>query len=483
MYKKSYSGSFKHIDFVLIDMISIELACLFSAFLYRKIYGIYPESVIANMAITLLTLNIFVIFFSQLFSGVLKRGYMREAMVTLRHVCLIILLEGFYLFFVTRDETVQVQRLLLIIGCWYFIFSYLFRILYKKYFLMNKKLSSNNQNGVLLIVTAKSRVDTIVSDIAIRNYEGFSNIVLAVVDADMTGKVIDGVEVVANCDTLLDYACYEWVDEVLLDGDEQDDLIRNLAVNFIKMGITVHVKISSYPEFAGYKQIIERIGSYTVRTTSVNMATAGQLFVKRVMDICGGIVGCLITGLLFIFVAPCIYIKSPGPIFFSQERVGKNGKKFRIYKFRSMYMDAEERKQELMEQNRVKDGMMFKLDYDPRIIGSEKGPDKGIGNFIRRFSIDEWPQFFNILKGDMSLVGTRPPTVDEWEKYDVHHRARLAAKPGLTGMWQVSGRSNITDFEEVVKLDTDYIANWSVALDIKILFKTVLVVLGKDGSM
>ena len=150
-------------------------------------------------------------------------------------------------------------------------------------------------------------------------------------------------------------------------------------------------------------------------------------------------------------------------------------------------MDAEERKKELMEQNRVKDGMMFKLDFDPRIIGSKILPDgtvkKGIGNFIRDFSIDEFPQFFNVLKGEMSLVGTRPPTLDEWEKYELHHRARLAIKPGITGMWQVSGRSNITDFEEVVKLDTEYIINWSMGLDMRIIAKTILVVLGKDGSM
>ena len=150
-------------------------------------------------------------------------------------------------------------------------------------------------------------------------------------------------------------------------------------------------------------------------------------------------------------------------------------------------MDAEERKKELMKQNRVKDGMMFKLEWDPRIIGTKKLPDgtikKGIGNIIRDFSLDEFPQFFNVLKGDMSLVGTRPPTVDEWEKYELHHRARLAIKPGLTGMWQVSGRSDITDFEEVVKLDTKYISEWSFMLDIRILFKTVLIVLGQKGSM
>ena len=222
-------------------------------------------------------------------------------------------------------------------------------------------------------------------------------------------------------------------------------------------------------------------------TTTLNYASGRDLFLKRLIDICGGIVGCIITGILFVILAPLIYIQSPGPIFFAQERVGKNGKRFKIYKFRSMYLDAEERKQDLMEQNRVEDGMMFKLEFDPRIIGCKKRADgtikKGIGNYIRDWSLDEFPQFFNVLKGDMSIVGTRPPTMDEWEKYEIHHRARLATKPGITGMWQVSGRSDITDFEEVVALDTKYINDWSIGLDIKILFKTVLVVLHREGAM
>ena len=158
-----------------------------------------------------------------------------------------------------------------------------------------------------------------------------------------------------------------------------------------------------------------------------------------------------------------------------------------MYKFRSMYMDAEERKKELMAQNRVKDGRMFKVEFDTRVIGNKILPDgtkkTGIGNFIRVTSLDEFPQFFNVLKGDMSLVGPRPPTLDEWEKYEPHHRARMATKPGITGIWQVSGRSGITDFEEVVKMDTQYITEWSMGMDIKILLKTFLSVVRRDGSM
>ena len=219
----------------------------------------------------------------------------------------------------------------------------------------------------------------------------------------------------------------------------------------------------------------------------MNYASAGQLFLKRLADIVGGLLGCVLTGIIFIFVAPMIYTQSPGPIFFAQERVGKNGKRFKMYKFRSMYLDAEAKKAELMKDNKLGDGKMFKLDFDPRVIGNKILPDgtkkTGVGDFIRRTSLDEFPQFFNVLKGDMSIVGTRPPLVGEVSLYELHHRSRLAIKPGITGMWQVSGRSDITDFEKVVDLDRKYINEWNLELDIKILFKTVAVVLKKDGSM
>ena len=204
-------------------------------------------------------------------------------------------------------------------------------------------------------------------------------------------------------------------------------------------------------------------------------------------DIICGIIGCVFTLILCIFVGPAIYIASPGPIFFSQERVGKNGKKFKMYKFRSMYLDAEERKKELMKDNKLGDGKMFKIDFDPRVIGNKVMPDgshkTGIGEFIRKTSIDEFPQFFNVLKGDMSIVGTRPPLISETNLYEYQHFARLAIKPGITGMWQVSGRSEIIDFDEVVELDKYYIENWNLGLDIKILLKTVLVVVCKKGAV
>jgi lipopolysaccharide/colanic/teichoic acid biosynthesis glycosyltransferase len=179
------------------------------------------------------------------------------------------------------------------------------------------------------------------------------------------------------------------------------------------------------------------------------------------------------TILCYPLVALAIKIDSAGPVLFSQERIGRNGRRFTFYKFRSMYRDAEERKEELAGRNEMS-GPMFKLEDDPRITR--------VGRFLRKTSLDELPQFFNIVKGDMSLVGTRPPTADEFEKYNQRYRRRISMTPGLTGLWQTSGRSDIEDFDEVVKLDLQYIDNWSLWLDIKILLKTVAVVFSGKGA-
>jgi lipopolysaccharide/colanic/teichoic acid biosynthesis glycosyltransferase len=147
-----------------------------------------------------------------------------------------------------------------------------------------------------------------------------------------------------------------------------------------------------------------------------------------------------------------------------------------MYKIRSMYPDAEARKAALYAESSHADGMMFKMDFDPRVIGNRILPDgtrkKGIGAFIRDTSLDEFPQFFNVLKGDMSLVGTRPPTPDEWEKYQYRHRARMSVRPGLTGLWQISPDKDTMSFDEVVRLDTEYISNWGLGTDLRILLAT-----------
>jgi exopolysaccharide biosynthesis polyprenyl glycosylphosphotransferase len=233
------------------------------------------------------------------------------------------------------------------------------------------------------------------------------------------------------------------------------------------MGITVRMIVDLY-DLKLSKTHITNIGSMPFITFHTVSLDVFQLMIKRIIDIIGALVGLSITLFIGSIVAVLIKLDSKGPVLFSQKRVGLNGRIFNCYKFRSMYVGAEAKKKELMRENEMKNNLMFKMKNDPRITK--------IGSFIRKTSIDELPQFWNVLKGEMSLVGTRPPTIDEVRSYKAGHRRRISIKPGITGLWQVNGRSSITDFEEVVRLDTNYIDNWSLTMDIKIILRTVLVV-------
>ena len=198
-----------------------------------------------------------------------------------------------------------------------------------------------------------------------------------------------------------------------------------------------------------------------------------QVLFKRIFDIAGSLVGISILLFLYPWLALAIKITSKGPVFFNQVRVGKNGKRFVIYKFRSMSADAEQKKKALEEYNQC-DGAVFKMKDDPRVTN--------IGKLMRKLSLDELPQMINVFKGEMSLVGTRPPTPDEVGKYQKWHHRRISIRPGITGLWQVSGRNKITNFDEIVKLDLKYIDSWSIQKDIKIILKTVLVLFERDSA-
>ena len=295
------------------------------------------------------------------------------------------------------------------------------------------------------------------------------------------GDKIMGYEIVAEIEDLPDYLLNRWIDEVFMNLPSRR-APRDTIAKLIQMGITIHRAIDFHVDKDNNK-MVETIAGFTCLTESVRIIQPNQFVAKRMLDILGGFIGSVFTIILTIIVGPLIYIADPGPIFFAQPRIGKGGRVIKVLKFRSMYKDAEARKAELMEHNTISDGMMFKMDNDPRILGS--GPDgkkKGIGWFIRKFSIDEFPQFFLVLLGHMSLVGTRPPTLDEWEKYGSSHRVRMAVRPGITGMWQTSGRSEITDFDEVIRLDMEYIRNMSIWFDIKLIYKTVKNMFNDSGA-
>jgi exopolysaccharide biosynthesis polyprenyl glycosylphosphotransferase len=216
------------------------------------------------------------------------------------------------------------------------------------------------------------------------------------------------------------------------------------------------------------------IPSPTITTRQHPSLKGQKAIIKRSIDILGSLAGLFFLSPLFLLAAIAIRLESKGPILFKQTRIGLHGRKFTMFKFRSMYLDAESQFEHIKHLNEVKDGPIFKIKEDPRITR--------VGKFLRRTSIDELPQFINVLREDMSLVGPRPPLPREVASYAPAQWLRLSVRPGLSGLWQVNGRSELASFEEMFLLDRAYIERWSLWMDIRIILKTVKVVLSRHGS-
>lgn len=352
------------------------------------------------------------------------------------------------------------------------LLMYAVHLMLKRYLLVvYKNRSSVNQ---MLLLTTAERAENILRSVA-REREWTKRITgIIIIDDDLIGQKLCGVPVVAGYQDMLEYARRQIVDEVFISVPyDTGESLYNVVMEFENMGARVHLTVEILNRFTEFNVALESMGDIPVITFFNNYYDYRKLAVKRLIDIVGALIGIVITVVITVFLAPALLAESPGPLIFKQKRVGRNGRYFYMYKFRSMYADAEERKAELMQDNEM-EGLMFKMENDPRVTK--------VGKFIRKTSIDEFPQFFNVLKGDMSLVGTRPPTLDEFVQYESYHKRRLSARPGITGLWQVSGRNDIDDFEEVVKLDLEYIDNWSLSLDFKILLKTVGAVFAHTGK-
>lgn len=462
--KKSYSR------FVLVDILCMTIGFFLGIYIrnggfeHLQYYTVYEETYIV-----IVFAIIAIAFFFRPYEDIFRRGYWIEFVNVLKCVVLQMTAAVGYMFL--RQKSEEYSRLAFVYAFFLILLLTYANRLLSRFLLMrfSEKLAYRSK---LLVVTTSDRVERLLKTLGTEvgfNYEISG---LVIMDKELTGKTIGGVPVTAGAATLYDDARLSVVDSVLIDLEPHHSEFQSTVQLFHEMGIEVNISLSEYNLGIPNQQIV-RMGELTVLSGNGPQEAPGDLIAKRTLDIIGGIVGLVLTAVLTLFVAPAIKIESPGPIFFSQIRIGKNGRRFRIYKFRSMYMDAEERKKELMKKNKMS-GLMFKMDDDPRITK--------VGNFIRKTSIDEFPQFWNVLKGDMSLVGTRPPTEDEFKQYKARYKKRLSMKPGITGLWQVSGRSEITDFEEVVKLDVEYIENWSFGRDLKILLQTVLIVLKHDGA-
>ena len=297
---------------------------------------------------------------------------------------------------------------------------------------------------------------------------------------EVLGNLTDKKEELSNpgtigyIDDLQDILHTQTIDEVIFAlGPDRSIELDGYLKTCRSMGITTRIIPALW--MPGNRSMhAENYQGIPFLTFHENNFDATGLFYKRILDIAGGIAGTMIFIIIYPFVAFAIKRDSPGPVLFKQKRVGQNGRVFNLYKFRSMTSDADKMKSELLKDNEMK-GAMFKITNDPRITK--------VGNWLRKTSIDEVPQFLNVLKGEMSLVGTRPPTPDEVEQYKDWQYRRISAKPGITGLWQVSGRNKITDFDQIVELDCTYISSWRFLDDIKIIFKTISAVVQRKGAL
>lgn len=460
----------KHVDFLIIDIICLE-ASFMIAYIYRigLPVGQLPQ-LYRNLAAVISLIDICVVFLGSSYKGIIKRGYLVELKKTIIHCSLVV--AGVIVWMFITKQSSDYSRVI-VIGMYPIsvCLCYFFRLFWKR--LIRMRIRDGKELRKILVITTSEYGEEIIDGLLLP-YRDYSVEAIILFDSDdkKIGQTIRGIPIVGGDGEVIRYIQDNIIDEVFIDLPHREKSAERLMNQIVGMGLTVHIDLLRFGTSMENKRVYS-LGKYMVISSTMRFASPWQMFIKRLIDIIGAIVGLIITGIAALIFGPIIYRQSPGSIFFSQERVGRNGRVFRIYKFRTMYPDAEERKKELMEYNKM-DEFMFKMENDPRIIP--------IGHFLRKKSIDELPQFWNILKGEMSLVGTRPPTTDEYSKYEMQHKKRLAMKPGLTGLWQVTGRNNIKDFDEVVALDAKYITEWTLTMDIKIIWKTLTTVWRGKGA-
>ena len=368
MYRKDNDGWLKHADFIIWDMICLQVAFLLAYMISGNGFNPYINMLYRNMAVFIEFTDLIILVTSNTLRGVLKRGHYVEFMTTIKHCIIVGAVSIMFLFLLQKGQEYSRLALILLIVL-YIAISYPVRELWKRK--LKSKMDEGSERALLIVVTSDI-AEQVVRNIKANNYARYVIAGVAIIDCDWVGSVVDGVDVVADAESAPMYVCREWVDEVLIVTSETVPYPKELIEQLSETGVTIHLNLAKITSVPGKKQFVEKVGNYTVLTTSINFASTRQLMLKRLMDIAGGLVGCIFTRIICIFVGPAIYIASPGPIFFAQERVGKNGKKFKMYKFRSMYMDAEEREAELMMKDKLGDGKMFpNWTFDPRVIGNK----------------------------------------------------------------------------------------------------------------
>ncbi|MBR0092323.1 MAG: sugar transferase [Lachnospiraceae bacterium] len=459
--------------FLLIDLVCIVAALVLANLIrFRRLqlhdYGyLYVQAMVVAMvacAFGYLALG----FDHKLF----ERGAFQEFLAVLKNCLVMAIAVMTYLFF--SQEGINYSRLQM--AYFFPIFAltdYVLHLLAKRVIVQSFRGSAARKR--ILLVTSSDKAEQVLDQFARANNWYFALIGIVLVDRDAKGEKIRDIPVIANYSDMVEVSKGIVLDGVFINTSYASHAtydVRTILHEFQSLGVVVHVNIDALELDVSEKKI-ENLGFFKVVSYASRLREPSQMIIKRLIDIIGAVIGLAVTLVVSVFVVPAIMIESPGSPVFAQERVGRNGRHFRMYKFRSMVPDADRRKKELMEKNEMQ-GAMFKMEDDPRVTK--------VGRFIRKYSIDELPQFWNVLKGDMSLVGTRPPTVDEVERYRVEHKRRLSVTPGITGLWQTSGRSDIYDFDEIVRLDLQYIDQWSLLLDAKLILKTIGIVLAGKGA-
>ncbi len=453
-----------------VDLISIVISFVLSTYIrFGNFKDMGDKEIHFQVCLVFMLFCTIYSFFMDWNRSFFRRNKWKEMRAVLQYSILMLLIVELIMFFLKWADVFSrsVMVYFVVINT---VLTYVLHVMFKKVLRMN--FASDKSRIKVMVITEKNLLQETIQRLKTELELNYQIVAAGCIDEDCEVKEYEGIPVVTG-DTIINHATVMALDEVFISAPETPNTkVEKLLQSFGEMGVDCHYNLE-LPGMNGKRGMLESFADYTVITYTRFQSSYKRLLIKRCIDILGGIVGLLITGVFYPFVALAIKLDSPGPVLFSQIRIGRNGRRFKIYKFRSMYLDAEERKKELEKQNEMQ-GFMFKMENDPRITR--------VGKFIRKTSIDELPQFYNVLKGDMSLVGTRPPTEDEFEKYNQYYRRRISMTPGLTGLWQVSGRSEIEDFDDVVKYDLKYIDSWSLTLDIKILLQTVKVVFTGKGS-
>lgn len=454
----------------IMDLLSIVVSYFLGIFLrYRNMREFdQPDQIILLGLILFSVLLNFLVDWNRF---LFQRGYYTEIFAVIKYtLCMAVAFSG-YVFLAREGENYSriVYGLFLILNA---VITYLCHIIMKKVLRTYYRKSQNSDK--VMIVTNEEYIQDIIEKVKMESDWSYEVVGITLMNQDLRGRIYRGIPVIANAEDVFDVAKNRPLDAVLIYMPDLTKKEMTQIINIFElMGIICHQCVEILDESLAVP-LMGRFAGIPVITYATREYDYRRLMVKRVIDICGGLVGMIITIIMFPFVAIAIKLTSKGPVFFVQTRIGRNGRRFDMYKFRSMYIDAEERKAELLKHNEMSNSLMFKMENDPRITP--------VGRFLRKTSIDELPQFWNILIGDMSLVGTRPPTEDEFEQYSIRYRRRMSLTPGLTGMWQVKGRGEATEFEDVIKYDLEYIDNWSLSLDIKLILQTIIVVLTGKGA-